>query len=336
MPSSPLTIVIPVYNRAHTIGRTLRSIESQTVRPARVILIDNNSSDTTLSLLHDWASVHHDVTVLTEPRPGACAARNRGLREVTTEWTMFFDSDDEMLPTHVEEFTRAITDHPDADVIGRDIILQSLDGSRRRMYFKAGKDAMFHHLFRGCLSTQRYVARTSLFRRVGGWNERLTGWNDFELGVRILLTAPVILRISRQPTVIVYQQEQSITGTNFSSHPERWEDSLDAIRQLFVNLPGSHPCKRRYICWLDARSMILAARYEREARVTDSRKKGAESVETTGPRADGPGITDARALARSLHDRIISISPLPAIMHLIYLHNLTFSRLTWPLVKILL
>lgn len=315
---SPLTIVIPVYNRAHTVGRTLRSIESQTVQPARVILVDNNSSDTSLSLLHDWASVHDNVTVLTEPRPGACAARNRGLSEVTTEWTMFFDSDDEMLPTHVEEFTRAISANPTADIIGRDIVTQSLDGSRRRLYFRAGKDAMFHHLFRGCLSTQRYVARTSVFRRADGWNEALMGWNDFELGARILLATPRIVSLTGTPSVITYQQEQSITGTDFSSHPERWEDALDAIRQLFENLPDTHAEKSRYIAWLDARAMILAAQYEREARTFgDTSKK-------------------AHALAMSLHDCILSTTRHPATMRLIYRHNLAFSRLTWLIAKVLL
>ena len=43
--SSLITIVIPVYNREVTLLRTLRSIESQSVAPAEVILVDNGSTD---------------------------------------------------------------------------------------------------------------------------------------------------------------------------------------------------------------------------------------------------------------------------------------------------
>lgn len=312
---SPLTIVIPVYNRAHTVGRTLRSIESQTVQPARVILVDNNSSDTSLSLLHDWASVHDNVTVLTEPRPGACAARNRGLREVTTEWTMFFDSDDEMLPTHVEEFTRAISANPTADIIGRDIVTKNIDGSTRTQYFHGGDNCLFHHIFRGCMSTMRHIAKTQIYRAVNGWDESLKGWDDFELGVRILLMNPNVVKIKGAPTAVAFQQEVSLTGTDFSSHPERWEDALDAIRRLFTNLPDTHAEKSQYIAWLDARAMILAAQYEREARTMGG---------------------NAHALAKSLHDRILSTTSHPATMRLIYRHNLAFSRLTWLIAKVLL
>ena len=79
---SPVTIVIPVYNRAHTIARTLRSIDAQTLRPARVILVDNNSSDSSVDAMRAWADGKDYVTLLSQPRPGACAARNRGLDHV--------------------------------------------------------------------------------------------------------------------------------------------------------------------------------------------------------------------------------------------------------------
>ena len=40
-----LTVIIPVYNRASLVKRTLESVEQQTLRPLRVILVDNNSTD---------------------------------------------------------------------------------------------------------------------------------------------------------------------------------------------------------------------------------------------------------------------------------------------------
>ncbi|MDE6394209.1 MAG: glycosyltransferase family 2 protein [Duncaniella sp.] len=318
---SPITIVIPVYNRAHIVRRTLDSVARQTLAPAHIVIVDNNSTDTSLSTVRDWASGRHNVTVLSESTPGACAARNCGLRAVSSEWTMFFDSDDVMSPRHVEEFTRAIEEHPGADVIGRDVYLRSLDGSRRRLYFRGGDSPMFHHLFRGCLSSQRFIARTRLFREAGGWNESLPGWDDFELGVRVLLKNPRILTLGGEPSVTVMQQEQSLTGLTFTGHPERWERSLDTIHTLFASLPHSDT-RTKYLRWLDARAMILAAQYESESRAAAA--------------SDPDFSRRAHTLSTAMRGRVLARTDAPGRMKMIYLHNLRLHRLTWLVARAIL
>ncbi|MDE6485411.1 MAG: glycosyltransferase family 2 protein, partial [Duncaniella sp.] len=102
MKTTPLIdVIIPVYNRASIVEKTLRSIERQTVWPARVILVDNNSTDGTMQVLKRWAEEMTgrglQVKVLSEAMAGAAAARNRGLDASAAEYVMFFDSDDVML-----------------------------------------------------------------------------------------------------------------------------------------------------------------------------------------------------------------------------------------------
>lgn len=300
--TSPLTIVIPVRNRAHTLPRLLKSIDAQTLAPAAVVLVDNASTDTSLRVMTEWASTRGDVTVVSEPRPGACAARNRGLAEVATEWTMFFDSDDEMLPTHIEDFSRAITADPRGDIFGRGVIYRS--GSRDTVKPYLTRSALFLHLFTSILSTQRYVARTELFRSVGGWDESLPGWNDYEIGVRLLLTHPRLATVPGAPSVIVHSHPDSITGESYSAHPDRWERSLETVRRDLQAL-GSP----RLTDWIDARGMILAAAYAVEGR---------------------------NDLAESLRERILQRTRHPRRMKLFYMHNLRFRRFTWLLVRLLL
>ncbi len=183
-----LTIVIPVHNRAHIVRRTLASVEAQTLRPLRVVLVDNASTDNSLEILRSWAKAPHglDVTVVEECRPGSTAARNRGLEEVKTEWTMFFDSDDTMRPNHCE---RALSCSDDADMVGWNVCMHMPYGRTSIKRFYCG-DAQFHSLFHGSTATQRYMARTSLFRRAGLWNEEIKYWDDIELGARLLALKP--------------------------------------------------------------------------------------------------------------------------------------------------
>ena len=47
MTGQDVTIVIPVYNRAKVVEHTLQSVEAQTFRPLRIILVDNGSTDGT-------------------------------------------------------------------------------------------------------------------------------------------------------------------------------------------------------------------------------------------------------------------------------------------------
>ncbi|WP_298992050.1 glycosyltransferase family A protein [uncultured Pseudokineococcus sp.] len=93
-----VTVVIPAMNRAHLLGRALRSIEEQTVQPSRVIVIDDASEDDTAEVAREAGA---EVIEMGE-RSGSGPARNAGLRAATTEWIAFLDSDDEWLPHHLE------------------------------------------------------------------------------------------------------------------------------------------------------------------------------------------------------------------------------------------
>lgn len=302
--SSQITIVIPVYNRAHTIERTLRSIDAQSVRPEKVVVVDNGSTDGSLEIVREWSRREHgfECVIAEEARRGACAARNRGLESVETEFVMFFDSDDEMTPSHVADFSSAISRHPDIDIFGRTVSVVDIAGRRQKAYFTS-RSPVFNHLFRGCMSTQRVVVRTSLVRRVGGWNEDLFVWNDFELGARLLLASDRIFHLSGSPSVIVHQQADSITGVSFSSKAGQWEKTLDCMEKLFRNTGRVDLLK-----WLDCRRMILAAEYSGEGRSELSEKLRAQ-------------VLDGNTAARRLK--------------LIYWHNRLFHRLTWLFARVL-
>lgn len=252
-----VTVVIPVHNRAEVVGDTLRSLAAQTALPS-VVLVDNNSTDRTFDVLRKWAGDYNrPATVLTEMTPGAPAARNRGLECVTTPYVMFFDSDDVMSPGHIERVVNALAGG-DLDIVGWDVDVVYLDGSRGRLPF-ADRDMWFRHTFNAVLSTQRYAVRTSLVHAVGAWNVGLSGWNDYELGFRLLAANPVVRRLDGQPTVLVRRQCQSITGRSFSSAPGRWEASL---KQCFADVRDSGP--QDIASWLRLRWAVLAAHYARE------------------------------------------------------------------------
>ena len=95
-------VVIPVFNRQNLVIRALESVLHQTVKPAELIVVDNNSTDSSYETVKSWMEKNQDCGIrfklLKEERRGACNARQKGLENTDSEYIIFFDSDDEMLP----------------------------------------------------------------------------------------------------------------------------------------------------------------------------------------------------------------------------------------------
>ncbi len=100
-----ISAVIPVYNRAHLIGRAIESVLRQSKPPAEIIVVDDGSTDGTREQVASFGNV---VRYVYQPNSGAAVARNRGVREAESEWIAFLDSDDLWLETHLERMARAI------------------------------------------------------------------------------------------------------------------------------------------------------------------------------------------------------------------------------------
>ena len=257
MSQAQLTIVIPVYNRATIVERTLASVAAQTLRPLSVVLVDNNSTDNTLAVLQRWAEANSApdfaVEVITEPRPGAANARNAGLARVQTPWTMFFDSDDIMLPDHCTSAIATAAANPTVQIIGWDAELQYPDGHTRFLRFTI-RDAIYANVFHSTFSTQLYMAHTELFRQVGGWLKDSRMFDDCELGNRLLLKKPIIVKRSKPILVNVYQQENSISCTNVC---------LDSCEVALSGIEANLPPRHRH--WVDLQRLLMTATWARHS-----------------------------------------------------------------------
>lgn len=255
-----ITVVIPVYNRAAIVGRTLRSLEQQSVQPERILLVDNNSTDSTMEVLQAWAADKPHVEVLQELRPGAAEARNCGLARVQTPYVLFFDSDDEMPRRHIEEVSEGLRRLGLPPLAAFDMELHQLNGRVAAKPFRKG-DPLRQQIFHSLLSTQRCVIATELMRRAGGWPENCPVWNDYLLGIKLLTLHSTVAYIAITEPVRVYAQAESITGLDYSSRAAK----LDAAMARGVQLLREAGCERgvRYLRW---RRAIICGFYQREGR----------------------------------------------------------------------
>ena len=285
-----ISIIIPVYNRAAIVKETLESVVAQTHRPLQVVLVDNDSTDDTLQVLETFRKEHpgegFNVVITSESHHTAGAARNRGFEHATGEWVLFFDSDDVMKPDLVESYVRKIekcaAKGKELDLINVRSTLVFPDGSSREAPFHKG-DLFANHILHGQLATQRYAVRREFFAATDGWNIDLPGWNDWELGLRLLLAAPRVAYIGDKNRVIInHNGADSITGTEFHSRKGQWEHVIDIMKNEVrcSRLKAKH--KTRFERLLNYRRLVLAAQYQREGHPESAKPLCQEAYQALG------------------------------------------------------
>ena len=107
------SIIIPVYNRAEMVSKTIQSVLQQEITDFELILIDDGSSDKSLEVIRKIAEtdIRIQIIALSENK-GRCFARNTGLKNAQGKWICYLDSDDIYEKNHLESIRQLILENP--------------------------------------------------------------------------------------------------------------------------------------------------------------------------------------------------------------------------------
>lgn len=93
--TSLISIIIPVYNSENYISKALDSILAQNYKDIEIILVNDGSTDNSLSVCRRYADDYSNVILVNKMNGGLCSARNEGLKYAKSDYIMFMDNDDE-------------------------------------------------------------------------------------------------------------------------------------------------------------------------------------------------------------------------------------------------
>ena len=110
-----ISIVVPVYNMENYLERCIKSILNQTYTNLEVLLINDGSTDSSLELCYQLASIDDRIVVFDKVNGGLSDARNFGVEKASGEYIGFIDSDDDIEPRMIEVLYEMIKEH-NADV----------------------------------------------------------------------------------------------------------------------------------------------------------------------------------------------------------------------------
>jgi len=110
-----VSVVVPTYNRAHTLEASVASLLEQTGVSLEVVVVDDGSTDGTVALLGRCADPR--LSVVAAAHAGIAAARTRGIAAARAPYVAFHDSDDVALPGRLAVPVEYLRAHPDVDVV---------------------------------------------------------------------------------------------------------------------------------------------------------------------------------------------------------------------------
>jgi glycosyltransferase involved in cell wall biosynthesis len=294
-----VSIIIPCYNAAPWLERTLISALSETWTPTEVIVIDDGSTDASLGIARRFES--KGVIVVGQRNAGASSARNHGLRLAHGDYIQFLDADDLLAADKIARqlalaercapdtalcctWTRFTRDPNDADFTAQVLCRDASPVDWVSLKFE--NDAMMH--------PAAWLIPRSLCDRAGPWDESLSLDDDGEYFSRIVLASSGV-RFCRE-AVSFYRS--NIAGTLSGAKSERaWDSALRSLEKSTALLRRTEDSPRtRKACAIAFQQFI----YSSYPAAPSCRRRAEDNVAALGGTdlkpSGGPAFQAARSL----------------------------------------
>lgn len=103
-----ISIIVPIWNTEKYLHRCLSSLVNQTKKDIEIVCVNDGSSDNSLEIINEFAAKDPRIKVVNQKNQGVAVARNVGLKNATSKYIMWCDSDDEYLPDMCKKMFDAI------------------------------------------------------------------------------------------------------------------------------------------------------------------------------------------------------------------------------------
>jgi len=196
-------VVIPLYNKAPYIIRTLRSVLAQSYQFFEVVVVDDGSTDGGGDIVLSVGDPR--IRLIRQENGGVSAARNRGIQEAKAELIAFLDADDEWKPNFLNLVLEMYNTYPEAGLYGTYYEFNGADTNIKRPIIKLPPDfryGLLPNYFSAALGqppicSSAVAVPRKVFEHVGGFKvgenigEDLDMWGRIALYYRVAYTTEI-------------------------------------------------------------------------------------------------------------------------------------------------
>jgi len=182
-----ISIVMPTFNREKWIGKAIESVLKQTLNDWELIIIDDGSTDNTESLVESYRQKDDRILFYKNPEPSKGylgIVRNYAVEFAKGEYFAFLDSDNQYRPDHLRILYEEIL-KVGADLVYGDRMLIDTTGKKKPMPGIANDFDIVLLGQMNFIDTSDILMKKSAFMEIGGWDESLRRFADWNLTVRL-------------------------------------------------------------------------------------------------------------------------------------------------------
>jgi len=188
-----ISVIIPLYNKEKYIKKTIESVLNQSYPYFELIVVDDGSTDNSANIVSKI--IDDRIYLLKQKNGGVSKARNHGASVARYDWFIFLDADDVFMQGALENFVALIGNYPRNEVFIANFI--SKDHSRVGT-FRGRKEKIYEKPLRAMWRREFYphpgniMCSRNAFKKLGGFDERMCYYEDFEFGVRLIKNYSVV------------------------------------------------------------------------------------------------------------------------------------------------
>lgn len=183
------SVIVPLYNKAPYVAKSLRSVLAQTFNDYELIVVNDGSTDDSLSTAEDILR-GTPAQIINQDNSGVSTARNNGVALSQGDYICFLDADDWWDKDFLFEMDALINEYPDAGIYGANYYYVKNAIPQQRIHIDTGYFNYFkeyaNHMQMPLTSISVAIPKT-IFNEFGGFNPILKLGEDFDLWVRIAL-----------------------------------------------------------------------------------------------------------------------------------------------------
>jgi glycosyltransferase involved in cell wall biosynthesis len=221
-----VTVYIPTHNRAKLVKRAILSVLNQTYPNIEIIVVDDCSSDNTHSELLQFIEKKQIIYLRNDPLSGAPKTRNKAISHAKGKYITGLDDDDYFLQNRIQEFVNCYK--PCYSFISSGQIVKS--ASKQKTAYTCPEKVNLKKIMSSNIVGNQIFTETYKLREIGGYDESLPAWQDYDLWIRLIKTFGTARKIG----LATYVFDQS--------HPhERISNNLDKIYSAYKLFQSKYP-----------------------------------------------------------------------------------------------
>ncbi len=244
-----ISIIIPTYNRADLLPRTINSVLNQTLQDFELFIIDDGSTDTTAEIVDQFIKKDSRIKYIRQENSGGAASpKNNAIQFCTGKYIAYLDHDDEWFPAKLEkQYNLFEQSMKKLGLVSCNVLMiknKHIEGIHQISKYKSIEDVLLHAGDYAFSNSSMMIPR-AVINIVGPRDENLKIFEDLDFTIRVVLAGYDIDFVDE--TLVNYYIEETNFSKDFKRASPDYERFISKYKTLLEKYPKIFAVYHRHL-----------------------------------------------------------------------------------------